>query len=213
MNSLRDNQISTTDAGECKNQSKSIDFKAISNFLFEAGMLKKTKRTGYAFLGSGGESVADHSFRVAIIGHILSEIIGYNDPYRVILMCLLHDLPEARTGDQNYVHKQYVETNEKRAYWDATQGLPCTKLYRDLWLEYDRKETKASIIAHDADQLDLLIELKEQLDLGNQYAKKWIKHLIERLNLEESRRLAREILETDWTSWWFDGHESWWRKR
>ncbi len=213
MNSSRDNQKGIIETGKCTSRSKSIDFKAVSNFLFETGMLKKTVRTGYAFLGSGGESVAEHSFRVAIIGHILSEITGHNDPYRVILMCLLHDLHEARTGDQNYVHKQYVKTEERKAYWDATRGLPCEKLYRDLWMEYDKKETMTSLIAHDADQLDLLIELKEQLDLGNRYAEKWIKYLLERLNLEESRHLAREILETDWTSWWFDGHESWWQKK
>ena len=32
--------------------------KRIANFLFEAGMLKRTPRTGFQFLGSGAESVA-----------------------------------------------------------------------------------------------------------------------------------------------------------
>lgn len=193
-------------------ESISLDLKAISNFFFEVGMLKKISRTGYPFLGSGGESVAEHSFRVAIIGHVLSEMAGYENPYRVVLMCLLHDLSETRTGDQNYVHKQYVQADEKKAYWDATQGLPCSDLYRSLWLEYSQMETEASLIAHDADQLDLLLELKEQLDLGNPYAKKWIFHLLERLHTEPAKKLASQILETDWTSWWFDGHDSWWKK-
>ena len=46
--------------------------KRTAEFLFEVGMLKRTPRTGYQFLGSGGESVADHSFRTAVIGYVLA---------------------------------------------------------------------------------------------------------------------------------------------
>ena len=46
--------------------------KALINFLFEVGMLKKTPRTGYQFLGSGQESVAEHSFLTAVLGYLLS---------------------------------------------------------------------------------------------------------------------------------------------
>jgi len=46
--------------------------KEFVNFLFEVGMLKKTPRTGYQFLGSGQESVAEHSFRTVLIGYLLS---------------------------------------------------------------------------------------------------------------------------------------------
>ena len=78
------------------------------HFLFEVGMLKKTPRTGYQFLGSGGESVADHSFRTAIIGFLLADRDERADRNWVVLMCLFHDLPEARTGDQNYVNKRCI---------------------------------------------------------------------------------------------------------
>ncbi|MBE9594109.1 MAG: HD domain-containing protein, partial [Proteobacteria bacterium] len=42
----------------------------IINFLFEIGILKKTPRSGYQFLGTGNESVAEHSFRVAVIAYL-----------------------------------------------------------------------------------------------------------------------------------------------
>ena len=48
----------------------------LADFLFEAGMLRKTPRTGYQFLGSGGESVAEHSFRTAIVGYVLASMAG-----------------------------------------------------------------------------------------------------------------------------------------
>ncbi|MGQ9796492.1 MAG: hypothetical protein ACUVR9_08850, partial [Desulfosoma sp.] len=39
------------------------DLRAVAHFFFEMGMLKRTARSGFQFLGSGKESVADHSFR------------------------------------------------------------------------------------------------------------------------------------------------------
>ena len=45
--------------------------KSIANFLFEMGMLKKTPRTGFQFLGSGKESVAEHVLQVIFIGYTL----------------------------------------------------------------------------------------------------------------------------------------------
>jgi putative hydrolase of HD superfamily len=92
--------------------------KSMINFLFEVGMLKKTPRTGYQFLGSGQESVAEHSFRTAVIGYMLSLQEPSADSLKTTLMCLFHDIHEARTGDQNYVNKKYVHVDEDRAIED-----------------------------------------------------------------------------------------------
>ena len=53
----------------------------LADFLFEAGMLRKTPRTGYQFLGSGSENVAEHSFRAALVGYALAHMAGA-DPER-----------------------------------------------------------------------------------------------------------------------------------
>lgn len=185
----------------------------VAKFLFEVGMLKKLRRSGYPFLGSGGESIADHSFRVAIIAHILALMAGYSDTARVVMMALLHDVQEARTGDQNYVNKRYVDVYEEKAFNDATENLPWKGIYRSYWSEYRYSDSEASKLVRDADQLDLLLELKEQKDLGNPYASRWIKYLLERLLTEQGKTLARSILETDWTDWWFKGNDSWWVKK
>ncbi len=39
------------------------------------------------------------------------------------MMCLFHDLPEARIGDLNYVNKKYVQANEEKAIADATEAI------------------------------------------------------------------------------------------
>jgi putative hydrolases of HD superfamily len=44
------------------------------------------------------ESVAEHSFRTAVIGYLLASIEGA-DPARTALLCLFHDSQESRIGD------------------------------------------------------------------------------------------------------------------
>jgi len=184
--------------------------KDVINFLFEVGMLKKTPRTGYQFLGSGQESVAEHSFRAAIIGYILSFQESGADSRKTTLMCLFHDLPEARTGDHNYVNKRYVNVDEDRAIRDLARDLPFGDEIISLIREFNRGESLEARISSDADQLDLILELKEQQDLGNKYAGDWLHYAIKRLLTESAKTMAQEILDTDSTEWWFDKKAELW---
>jgi len=184
--------------------------KALINFLFEVGMLKKTPRTGYQFLGSGQESVADHSFRTAIIGFMLSRQEPDADSYKTTLMCLFHDLHEARTGDRNYVNKRYVQVDEEKAVNDLAEGLPFGEDIISLTHEFNRGESLEARISRDADQIDLIVGLKEQQDLGNRYARDWLKYALQRLQTENAKKMAIEILNTDSTDWWFEKKREWW---
>ena len=184
--------------------------KRTAEFLFEIGMLKKTPRTGYQFLGSGGESVADHSFRTAVIGYILACREPRADRNRVVLMCLCHDFPEARTADHNYVNKKYVTTDEERAVRDQVAGLGFGGEILDLIREFNGCDTLEARLSKDADQLDLILELKEQLDLGNPNAGDWIAFATRRLVTDTAKEIADEILSTHSTQWWFDKKTDWW---
>jgi len=189
-----------------------LRYSKIINFFFEVGMLKKTPRSGFQFLGSGRESVADHSFRVAMIGFALARMDASVDPFKVVCMCLVHDLPEARTGDQNYVNKRYVTVDETGAITDLAASLPFGDELKELLKEYRDSATAEGRLVHDADQLDLILELKEQNDLGNSYAEKWIHFARQRLITAIAKEIAEEILTTDSTDWWFKGHDEWWGK-
>jgi putative hydrolase of HD superfamily len=184
--------------------------KRVVEFLFEIGMLKKTPRTGYQFLGSGKESVADHSFRTAVIGYVLANQSPEADLNKVVLMCLFHDFPEARTGDHNYVNKRYVMADEEGALRDQVNALPFADEVIALTNEFNDDITLEAQLAKDADQLDLILELKEQLDFGNPNATDWLNFAVKRLFTENARNMAREILETDSTNWWFDKNTDWW---
>jgi len=182
----------------------------IANFLYEVGMLKKTPRTGYQFLGSGNESVADHSFRMAIIGYVLALEIDEANTEKTVLMCLFHDFHEARTGDQNYVNKRYNSIDEDKAIADMTEKVPFGNNITSINDEFNKGETIEALIAKDADQLDFIMELKEQKDLGNKYADEWLFYAQKRLQTDNAKKLADEILKTDHTDWWFQKKTDLW---
>ena len=179
-------------------------------FLFEAGMLKKTPRTGFQFLGSGNESVADHSFRTTILGYVLATMENGADIDKTVRICLFHDLPEARTGDHNYVNKKYVAVNEEKAILDQTRDLPFGKDIVNLTHEFNAANTLEARIAKDADQLDLILELKVQLDSGNPNAKEWLAYALKRLCTDSGKALGREIMDSKSDAWWFDKDTDWW---
>ena len=184
--------------------------KNIANFLFEAGMLKRTPRSGFQFLGSGAESVAEHVFRTCYISYALGRLVAGADVDRLLKMCLFHDLPEARTGDLNYVNKKYVTADEARAVDDLAATLPFGDEIRELVMEFHEGKTETARLARDADQLEMILALKEYKDLGNTYAEEWLAFSLRRLQTDAARELARTILETDSSLWWFSDKGDWW---
>ncbi len=190
-----------------------FDLNRITHFLYEVGMLKRTPRTGYQFLGSGSENVAEHSFRAAVIGYILAGMAGA-DQSKTVLMCLFHDLHESRVGDMNYVNRIYNQTDDRRALSDALEGTGLEVEILQLFDELEEVNSTEASLAHDADQLDLILNLKEQQDLGNKYAAKWLKYAAQRLRTSEGKALGLQIMETDHTDWWFNGPDrSWWIRK
>ena len=183
---------------------------SIADFLFEMGMLCKTPRSGYQFLGSGRESVAEHVLRTVYTGYALCKLNPSLNELRVLKMCVLHDLPEARTGDMNYVNKKYVRVDEAKAVRELTENLSFGDDIRQAIDEFNAKETPESRIARDADQIALILQLKEYGDLGNKYSEEWIEYALQRLCTEEGKKLAACIIQTDSSRWWFKEKNDWW---
>lgn len=188
-------------------------FKRLADFFFEVGMLRKSPRTGYQFLGTGSENVAEHSFRTAVIGYVLAVLADANVE-RTVLMCLFHDLHEARTGDFNYVSRRYNSSERTQALRDCLTGTGLAENILGFWDELEQVSTLEAELAQDADQLDLIANLKEEHDLGNPYASKWMASALHRLRTENGRELAKMLTETDHTDWWFLGPApQWWENK
>ena len=185
--------------------------RSIADFLFEVGMLKRTPRTGFQFLGTGKENVAEHSFRCAVVGYALAKAAELENPDRVVLMCLFHDLVEARTGDLNYVNKKYVQADEQAATQDMAAGLPFGDELLDLIHEFEGRSTLEAHLANDADQIELILQLKELGDLGNPYATHWISSAFKRLRTDVGKQLAQSIMQTEFCNWWYKRKDDeWW---
>lgn len=194
-----------------KNKSKQI-----ANFLFEVGILARTPRSGFHFLGTGDQTVAEHINRVSYIGYMLALMEDDIDMSKVLEMCLLHDISETRISDLNYVHQKYVDRKEHEAHKDITDSVPYGERMFKLIEEYEERKTKEAILVKDADNLEWILSLKEEVDTGNNRALDWIKPAIKRLYTKQAKELAKEIMGTDSNDWWFDKKSQkskWWVNR
>lgn len=185
----------------------------MADFFNEAGMLRHTPRSGYAFLGSGAENVAEHSFRTAVMGYALARM-AHADAARTTLLCLFHDLHEARTGDFNYVNHRYNSCRAKEALEDAVTGTGLEKDMADFWNEWTESQSPEAALARDADQLDLIFNLKAELDKGNTFALEWLESAVRRLKTPQARLVAGAALRADHNRWWYGRVEkAWWVHR
>lgn len=184
-----------------KNISKSN--KSIANFLFEVGMLSKTPRSGFHFLGTGEQSVAEHINRTSFIGYALAQMEPGIDVLKVLKMCLFHDISETRISDLNHVHQRYVERKEHSAVKDISDSIPFGSDMFDTLNEYEKRESREAILVKDADTLEWLIALKEQVDTGNTRAMDWMMDGMKRLKTENGKLLADAIMNTNSNDWWF----------
>ena len=121
--------------------------KRIAELILEACFLKHVQRTGYQYLGNGKESVAEHVYSTTFIAFILAQLSPEVDACRLITMCLVHDLPEARIGDLNYVQKQYVNADETGALKDALQDIAFGPQIEALLAEFNAGETPEARLA------------------------------------------------------------------
>lgn len=177
--------------------------RSIADFLFEARFLKEIPRSGFAFLGAGKESVAEHVYLTTVIAYVLSIREPNIDVQRLLLQCLFHDLPEARLGDLNSVQKPYHHSDTTACIDDMSEGLPFAEALRDFLVSFEDASGREAILARDADQLALIVELKWLNDHGASEAWKWIDGVMSRLKTDTAKEMAQQILDTQSDAWWW----------
>ncbi|MFH1359663.1 MAG: HD domain-containing protein [Candidatus Omnitrophota bacterium] len=195
-----------------KSQNKKIKRKhpsthqAALNFFAEAGLLKRVKRSGWWVAGiKDPESVAEHSFRTAVIGYYLAYLEKV-DPYLVIVMALFNDIHEARINDLHKMGHSYIDFKEaeKKVFKDQMKDLH-GRLKTELTAlrgAYDQQHTKESLIARDADILECLLQAKEYFDSGHQGAKKFFKRAPGFLRTKSAQKMWKEIQKWNSHAWW-----------
>jgi 5'-deoxynucleotidase YfbR-like HD superfamily hydrolase len=173
-------------------------------FLYEMGYLKHLPRAGWLRLGiPQPESVAEHSFRVSIIGMTLAMLEGA-DPGRVSALCVLHDAHETRIGDVPATGRAYITTAKPEAITaHQTAGMPddMGKMFQALTDEFEAAETIEARVARDADKLETLLQAVEYGEQGYK-TEAWVKTSIEALRTDSAKQLAQAINAADPTEWW-----------
>ena len=187
--------------------------KKIANFFFEVGSLKRILRSSYQTFLDGGETIAEHSFRTAVIGYVLALLEKENgndkiDENKVLKMCLFHDLPETRTGDQNLLHGKYVSANENEAIEDQCKDLFCGGELKKILKEYNEgkhniERSPEAVIAKEADILEQLLTEKEYQERGNTHAAEWMEYSLSRLKTVNGKKIAEEIINGSSRNWWY----------
>ena len=178
----------------------------IADLLFEAKFLKELPRSGFPYLGDGRESVAEHSFIVTFIAYVMAKMAPEASLERLLAMCLLHDMPEARIGDLNTVHKKYVQADEAQAVRDLTEGVPFGGDITSLIDEFNEGKTREARLAKDADQIALVLELKDLIDRGYRPAQIWMDYVVPRIRTDVGKQLLERIGNTERDAWWMQNY-------
>jgi putative hydrolase of HD superfamily len=177
----------------------------IVQWILEAGLLKRTPRSGWSLMGvSGAESVADHSFRCAAVGYVLAHM-EHVDVHRTLLMTLFNDFHEARITDLHRMAQHYMdaEAAEDHSFSDQIENLPedIRGELSGVRNEFKLQESRESIVARDADILECLIQAKEYNEQGNTGAALFFKNAA-KLKTESARKLWALLERTDVNEWW-----------
>jgi putative hydrolase of HD superfamily len=137
----------------------------ILDFFKTAVNLKNISRQGWINKLSlkHPESVSDHSYSMAIMGMVISDLENYNSE-KILKMILLHDLAESKIGDYtpNQISKENKIKIENKAYDEIINTLPdAIKLqYAQIWEEYQKQESPESKIVHQIDKLEMALQAK-----------------------------------------------------
>ncbi len=175
-------------------------------------VIEKLKcNTRHSWTSSGRrESVAEHSWRLAVMAMLCADEYPELDINRVIRMCLVHDFGEAITGDIPSFYKNGADeekesraieelllmlpdpyTGELRALFDEMEALatPESKLFKAL-------DNMEAVLSHNEANLStwLPLEFTENLVYGEKNAawSEWTRLLREQMRADSEEKIRRE---------------------
>lgn len=118
--------------------------------------------TRHCYTSSGRrESVAEHSWQIALMAMLIAPEFPEADMNRVIRMCLIHDLGEAFTGDIPAFDKTEADGEKEDALFDAwvrTLPEPTRVEFAELLAEMNALETLEAKIYKALDKMEALIQ-------------------------------------------------------
>lgn len=121
--------------------------------------------TRHCYTSSGRhESVAEHSWRVALMAMLVANEFPDADMDKVIKMCLIHDLGEAFTGDIPTFEKTHEdEAKEENVLeeWISSFPQPERGEWQKLYKEMNALESREAKIYKALDKMEAVIQHDE----------------------------------------------------
>lgn len=175
-----------------------------AGFLLEMGMLKRAKRSGWWIAGvKDPETIAEHSFRVALIGSVLAMMEGA-DPAKTALLGLWHDTQETRVGDIPHIGRRYLDaaSNQKVTADQVSASHPAVRTgAQRIVEEYETGDSPEATCARDADKLECLLQAVEYREQGYTNVQPWIDSSVAHLRTASARALAEAALNMNSIEW------------
>jgi putative hydrolases of HD superfamily len=158
--------------------------------------LKKISRQGWIDKVSikNPESVADHSYSMAMISMVISDLENY-DSEKILKMVLLHDLAESKIGDftPEQIDIEKKIQLENTAFNEIIGDLPDSikKQYLEIWQEYQENISPESKIIHQIDKLEMVLQAKTYQNEG--YSKEKLETFFESAKIEITHPKLKEL--------------------
>lgn len=180
-------------------------------FLIEqAGTLMQMPRSHVRTLGNAFDTIASHSYHVAIMGYCIARMEGlsHEEGMKALTMGSFHDFAEARSADLDFISKNYTYDDEDKAIRDQFKNVDFGKDLERLLTEYNDRKSKISKCVKDADQFAQMYHEWVLMWRGNKLAQQWFeggfKSRIPYFHTKSGKELALELKKSNPNEWWWD---------
>ena len=191
-----------------------MEIRRLLDFLKIAEQLKCNTRHSYTSSGRL-ESVAEHSWRLALMAMLVGDEFPDLDMDKVIKMCLIHDLGEAFTGDIPTFEKSEKDEEKEASLlneWMMQLPEPFVSEMQELYREMEERKTLEARIYKALDNLEALIQHNEsdistwipleydlQMTYGNDKVQfsEYLTRLRDEVRNDSKKKIAESIKKSD----------------
>ena len=138
------------------------EYREIIECVKEIELLKNKTRTAWGTSGRR-ESVAEHSWRLAVFALVMQDKLISMDKGKIIEMCLIHDFGEAYDGDipatkaVNHEEKLEMEERAVKKLLEPLKESVKNKIF-SLWQEYNEGITEEAKFVKALDKIETIVQ-------------------------------------------------------